>query len=189
LSGALHGLNVVSHTEGRKRGWVCLKIRCWRRYFGLRCKTGQRKLHNEEHHDLYYPTNIISDQIKKDEMIRACGMHEGRKKSIMQKHILPIRRVTASHQIGQVWKFTHTVFFFLFCSFYPPLFSSQAFRILNNIWNTEPFNIQHPSSDEDSTTLNITTTRLCASGLRLGYSVSKSNTWFLKEKLIYPYSS
>jgi len=79
--------------------------------------TGQRKLHNEEHYDLYYPTNIISDQIKKDEMVRACGMYECRKKSIMQKYILPIRRVTASYQIGEVWKFTHIVFFCLFCSF------------------------------------------------------------------------
>jgi hypothetical protein len=46
---------------------------------------------------------------------------------------------------------------------------------LNNIRNPEPLNIQHPSADEDSTTLNIAATRLCPSGLRLGYSVSKSN--------------
>lgn len=98
-------------------------------------------------------------------MDRACGMYEGRKKSIMQTFILSIWRVTASHQIGE------SLEIYPFC----PFSSSQAFRILNNIRNPEPLNIQHPSADEDSTTLNIAATRLCPSGLRLGYSVSKSN--------------
>jgi len=33
-------------------------------------------------------------------MGRACGMYDGRKKSIMQRLILPIRQVTAAHQTG-----------------------------------------------------------------------------------------
>ena len=38
-----------------------------------------RKLHNEELHDLYTPTNLV-DESMEDEMGRACGMYDGEEK-------------------------------------------------------------------------------------------------------------
>jgi hypothetical protein len=43
---------------------------------------GWRKLHNEELHSLYSSPNIISDQIKEDEMGWACSTHGGDYKCI-----------------------------------------------------------------------------------------------------------
>jgi hypothetical protein len=55
------------------------------RIFGLKRDevTGEwRKLHNEELHNLYSSPSIISDQVKEDEMGRACSTNEGEEECI-----------------------------------------------------------------------------------------------------------
>jgi len=70
--------------QEERRLWLC-ENRVLRGIFGPKRdeRTGEcRKLHNEEPNDVYCSQNIVLNQIKKNEMGRACNMYGGGERCI-----------------------------------------------------------------------------------------------------------